>query len=101
LKEYRDGTTDRFFPSWLQIKLFEITAKAVIYQTFSQIPQKLGNSKGFLQAEHASHLCMNCKRVSFRAVVAIVESEQASVLQKSVEGRCSVKESMWESDLKL
>lgn len=30
--------------------------------------------------------------VSFRAVVAIMESEQASVPRKSVEGRCSVKE---------
>jgi len=29
-----------------------------------------------------------------------MESEQASVLRKSVEGRCSVKESMWESGLK-
>lgn len=38
--------------------------------------------------------------VSFRAVVAIMESEQASVLRKSVEGRCSVKGSMWESGLK-
>lgn len=38
--------------------------------------------------------------VSFRAVVAIMESEQASVLWKSVDGRCSVKGSMWESSLK-
>lgn len=45
LKEHEDGTIDRFYLSWLQIKLFEITAKAVIYQTFSQIPQKQGNSK--------------------------------------------------------
>lgn len=64
LKEHGDGTIDRFYLSCLQIKLFQITAKAVIYQTFSQIPQKQGNSKlkGFLQAAHARHLCMNCRR---------------------------------------